>query len=65
MRGGSILAQDVQRFVEQSYVKHNERDNSIGSYQLDRTLSGDRAAVYYDPQINACVVVNRGTTATL
>ena len=59
-----MQARDVQTFVEQSYLKTRERSD-VGSYQLDRGLSHDRAAIYFDPQANSVVVVNRGTTATL
>jgi len=60
-----MQARDVQTFVEQSYLKTRERADSVASYQLDRTLSHDRAAIYFDPQANSVIVVNRGTSATL
>ena len=59
-----MQARDVQTFVEQSYLKTSQRSD-VGSYQLDRALSHDRAAIYFDPQANSVVVVNRGTNPTL
>ena len=65
IKGGSVSAHETKQFVEQSYVKSGERDAAVGSYQLDRDLSNDRAAVYHDFNSNKTIVVNRGTTGTL
>ena len=59
-----ISVHDTKTFIEQSYLKTSQRSD-VGSYQLDRQLSNDRCAVFYDPQTNAVVVVNRGTAGTL
>ena len=65
IRGGAISASETQRFIEQSYVKAGLRDDTVGSYVLDRELSNDRAAVYHDPVANLTLVCNRGTAPTL
>ena len=64
-KGGSISSHETQRFVEQSYLKNSQRDDAVGAFHLDRALSNDRAAVYYNQATNNALIVNRGTTGTL
>jgi hypothetical protein len=64
IKGGAISVHDTKQFVEQSYLLPPQRSN-VGSYQLDGDISNARVAVFYDPQANAVVVANRGTTGTL
>jgi len=65
IKGGALSVSDTKSFVEQSYLKTSQRNAAVGSYQLDRALSNDRAAVYYDQGTNCVVVANRGTAGTL
>ena len=65
IRGGALSVGDTKSFVEQSYLKTSQRNDAVGSYVLDRLLSNDRAAVYFDAGTHAVVVANRGTAGTL
>ena len=64
-KGMPISSHEVQRFIEQSYLKNSDRADLVGSYQLDRELSDSRSAVYYNFTAQKCLITNRGTEGTL
>jgi len=58
MKGGKLSTKYIKDFLKQSYEKKLQ---SVGDYDVDRSLSGQRVQVYkhkYSPQT---VVVHRGT----
>jgi len=65
VKGGAISSNDTKHFISQSYLKNSQRDDAVGDYLLDRELSSDRAAVYFNPITQKTLVCNRGTAPTL
>lgn len=65
LKGGSVVASDVSKFVEASYQKPKEATEQIGDFILDKDLSTRKAKVYHDPKTNKTIVANRGTTGTV
>lgn len=65
LKGGSVVASDVSKFVEESYKKPKESSDQVGDFVLDKELSTRKAKVYHDPKTNKTIVANRGTTGTV
>jgi predicted RNA methylase len=57
--GGAIAVKNIKSFVDESYNK--KAKDKIDDYELDKSLSGDYAKVYYNPKTKHAVVVHRGT----
>jgi hypothetical protein len=57
--GGAVAVKNIKSFIDESYNK--KAKDKIDDYELDRSLSGDYAKVYYNPKTKHCVVVHRGT----
>jgi len=64
MKGGSLSADEIKKFVEASYEDNKGKTERIGNYILDKELSTSKAKVYHDPVNNKTVVANRGTKGT-
>lgn len=57
--GGAVAVKNIKSFIDESYNK--KAKNKIDDYELDKSLSGDYAKVYYNPNTKHAVVVHRGT----
>lgn len=49
---------NLEKMLSSTYQKQNE---SLGSYEVDRALSGGRVKVYHDPTTKHTVVAHRGS----
>jgi hypothetical protein len=58
VNGGSLSVKDTKDLLNASYSK---KLNNINGFIIDKTLSGQRVQVYYNPNTNKAVVVHRGT----
>tara|TARA_R110000824_G_scaffold86424_1_gene213789 strand:- start:71 stop:934 length:864 start_codon:yes stop_codon:yes gene_type:complete len=58
MVGLGLPAGDVKKLLEKSY---DDKASSWGDYEIDKSLSGDKVQVYYNPKIKKAIVVHRGT----
>jgi len=56
--GGKMMVKDIQKLLKHSYDK---TPSSQGDYELDPSLSDDKAQVYKKKGSNQVVVVHRGT----
>jgi hypothetical protein len=65
LKGGSLSADEVKKFVESSYEDGKGKTERIGNYILDKQLSTAKAKVYHDPVNKKTVVANRGTKGTV
>lgn len=57
--GGAVAVKNIKSFIDESYNK--KAKDKIDDYELDKSLSGDYAKVYYNPNTKQAVVVHRGT----
>ncbi len=58
--GAGLPASDIKNLLNKSYDKNPE---SYGDYEVDKSLSGQRVQVYYNPLIKKAIVVHRGTAS--
>lgn len=58
LKGGSLSPDQIQGFLKKSYEKN---PSSFNDYQIDKSLSGERVQVYYNPALRQAVVVHRGS----
>jgi hypothetical protein len=58
LKGGSLSPDEIQGFLKKSYEK---KPSSFQGYQIDKSLSGERVQVYYNPTLQQAVVVHRGS----
>lgn len=58
LNGGSLQVKDVKDILHKSYEKDL---NDSGDFQIDRSLSGQRAKVYHNPKTGQTVVAHKGT----
>lgn len=65
LKGGSLSADEVKKFIDASYESKKGDTERIGDYVLDKQLSTRKAKVYHDPVHKKTVIANRGTTGTL
>jgi hypothetical protein len=63
--GHGLQPQLLKEFLNESYVKPNERKNDIYGYIRDESIGGNYGAVYFNFEKNEGVVVHRGTDITL
>lgn len=63
LKGRSISAKDLKLIHESAYKK--VRDQNVGDWVLDDSISKTTASVYFNPKINQAIVVHRGTEGTL
>lgn len=59
MMGGSLTADETRKFIKAGYDKKKNKD--LDGYQVDKSLSGKRTKVYFNPETNKSVIVHRGT----
>jgi len=57
--GGALSGAEVKELSKASYEKN--RPEKIGDFVLDKALSTDEAAVYYNPKTGKASVAHRGT----
>jgi hypothetical protein len=65
LTGGSLPANIVQQFIEDSYMKKNERPKVVGKFHYDPNISTETVAVYYNHIDMTCIIVYRGTEPSL
>lgn len=58
LEGGKISARNLQGLLKQSY---NPKNENFGDYEIDKSLSGQRAKVYKNKNTGEVSVVHRGT----
>lgn len=58
LKGGSLSPDQIQGFLKKSYEKN---PSSFNDFQIDKSLSGERVQVYYNPALRQAVVVHRGS----
>lgn len=58
LKGGSLSPDVIQGLLKKSYEK---KPSSFNDYQIDKSLSGERVQVYYNPALRQAVVVHRGS----
>ena len=58
LKGGSLSPDVIQGLLKKSYEK---KPSSFNDYQIDKSLSGERVQVYYNPDLKQAVVVHRGS----
>ena len=58
LKGGSLSPDVIQGLLKKSYEK---KPSSFNDYQIDKSLSGERVQVYYNPALKQAVVVHRGS----
>ena len=58
LKGGSLNPSTIQALLKKSY---EQRRSSFQDFQIDNTLSGGKAQVYYNPKTGQAVVVHRGS----
>src|SRR5665648_293581 len=63
LKGRSISAKDLKSLHQSAYKKI--RDQQIGNWKLDESISSPTASVYFNNKINQAIVVHRGTEGTL
>jgi len=63
LKGRSISAKDLKALHQSAYKKI--RDQQIGDWVLDQSISRPTASVYFNNKINQAIVVHRGTEGTL
>lgn len=59
--GGKISAVTLKGMIQNGYKKKPQNHDNIDGYVLDKSLSGQRAQVYYHPETKHLVVNHRGT----
>jgi hypothetical protein len=59
--GGKLSTKYINEFVANSYNAKGKLPAKIGDFQLDKSLSGQRAQVYHNPATGEAVVVHRGS----
>ena len=62
-KGRGLEADKLNKVIENGYKKKNKQDSNIDGYILDKSLSGERAQVYYNPETNKTVINHRGTAS--
>lgn len=60
--GGKIKANTLHGMIKNGYSKKPQTTDNIDGYQLDKSLSGTRAQVYYHPHKDHVLVSHRGTS---
>ena len=61
MMGGSLSADEIEKFVSASYGN----EDNVNQYQLDKDLSTGENKVYHNPSTGKLVVANRGTEGSM
>jgi hypothetical protein len=59
--GGKLSTKYINEFISNSYNAKGKLPAKIGDFQLDKSLSGQRAQVYHNPATGEAVVVHRGS----
>jgi len=59
--GGKLSTKYINEFISNSYNAKGKLPAKIGDFQLDKSLSGQRAQVYHNPTTGEAVVVHRGS----
>jgi hypothetical protein len=59
--GGKLSTKYINEFISNSYNAKGKLPAKIGDFQLDKSLSGQRAQVYHNPKTGEAVVVHRGS----
>ena len=59
--GGKLSTKYINEFISNSYNDKGKLPAKIGDFQLDKSLSGQRAQVYHNPKTGEAVVVHRGS----
>jgi len=59
--GGKINNRLLHKMIKNGYEDNPKAKDSIDGYHLDKSLSGTRAQVYYNPETKHLVVNHRGT----
>lgn len=59
--GGKINSKTLHKMISNGYSDNPKQTENVDGYQLDKSLSGTRAQVYYHPETKHLVVNHRGT----
>ena len=59
LKGGSLSPDTIQALLKKSYDK---KLSSFQDFEIDKSLSGQRVQVYYNPALKQAVVVHRGSS---
>jgi len=59
--GGKINSKTLHKMITNGYAKNPKDTANLDGYVLDKSLSGTRAQVYYNPETKHLVVNHRGT----
>jgi hypothetical protein len=59
LKGGSLSPDTIQALLKKSYEK---KLSSFKDFEIDKSLSGQRVQVYYNPALKQAVVVHRGSS---
>jgi alpha-beta hydrolase superfamily lysophospholipase len=55
--------QTIHGLMKVGYEKDINKKTSVGDYQVDKSLSGRRTTVFYNPNTSKSVIVHRGTAS--
>jgi len=59
--GGKINSKTLHKMITNGYADNPKEVNDLDGYVLDKSLSGTRAQVYYNPETKHLVINHRGT----
>lgn len=59
--GGKIKSGTLHKMIKNGYDEKPKESGDVDGYVLDKSLSGTRAQVYYNPETKHLVVNHRGT----
>jgi hypothetical protein len=59
--GGKISSKTLHKMIQNGYAENPKDAKDLDGYALDKSLSGTRAQVYYNPSTKHLVVNHRGT----
>lgn len=59
--GGKINSKTLHKMITNGYADNPKETDNLDGYELDKSLSGTRAQVYYNPKTKHLVVNHRGT----
>jgi hypothetical protein len=55
---------ELKEYINESYIKSDERSKFINDFQYDEDLSNNKTAVYFNPNTKQATITHRGTNET-
>jgi hypothetical protein len=55
---------ELKEYMNESYIKSDERSKFINDFQYDEDLSNNKTAVYFNPDTKQAKIIHRGTNET-